>query len=109
MRQYLPVNFEARFVGYERDASTEIFISWKIGALDSSKQNSTLKKTPTITTFPDGLGCLPVAINNHLWSAVAADNGVSFLITPLDDIGRDDGRGTLRFNIPYVEFGVDGG
>lgn len=45
---------------------------------------------------------------NRFWSAVAAGDGISFSTTPLDDVGRDGGCGTLQFNIHYTEF-CDGG
>ena len=88
--QSTPLAFEARFVEYRRDASTDTFISWKVGPLGSSVEYSTLEKIPSIVTLPDGLRCLPASMRNHSWSAVAVDNGISFFITPLGDVGRGD-------------------
>ena len=101
--------FEARFVEYGREADTDTFVSWKIGSLGSSVQNPTLEKVAETVTLPDGPRSLPASSNHHFWSTVAGDNGISFFITPLEDVGRDDGWGTLRFDIPYKEFGVDDG
>jgi len=51
--------FEARFVEYRRDAGTDTFVSWKIGPLGSSVEDSTLEKIPNTITLPDGIRCLP--------------------------------------------------
>lgn len=96
--------FEARFVEYGRDSSTDTFVSWRIGPLGSSVEQSTPEKILSTVTLPGGLRCLPASSRNNFWSAVAIDNGISFFITPLDDVGRDDGWGTLRFCIPHAEF-----
>ena len=101
--------FEARFVEYRHEANTDTFVSWKIGSLGSSVQNPTVEKAAETVTLPDGLRSLPASSNNSFWSAAAGDNGISFFITPLEDVGRCDGWGTLRFSIPYGEFGIDDG
>jgi len=100
--------FEARFVEYGRDGSTDTFVSWKVGSLGPSVQNSTLEKISDTITHPDGPRCFPVSTHDHFWSAVAVDDGISFFITPLDDVGRENKWGTLQFNVPYTEF-CDGG
>ena len=96
--------FEARFVEYIRGADIDTFVSWKIGSLGSSVENLTVEKVSSVITLPDGLRCFPASTRNHFWSAIAIDDGISFFITPLDDVGQGSGWGTLRFYIPYREF-----
>lgn len=98
--------FEARFVEYGQNASTDRFVSWKIGPLCSFAAPAMLENLPKTISLPGGPRSFPASTRDHcFWSAVAVDNDISFFVTPLDDVGRDDGWGTLRFDVPNSEFG----